>query len=111
MIHIRGILSHFILLLLLFILMWTGVTYVSQNIQYSSAKMFFGSVIQRLEDGYMDEKVVTECMERAEKNGYQLLVERGSREQTRDAKVRLSFSFTFPIIQKTKQYRIEGYAR
>ena len=109
--NLRAILSHFILLMLLMVLMWTGVTYVSQNIQYSSARTFYQSVIKRLEESCLDGRTVEECKERAKENGYQLLVEDFLDGENKDAKVSLLFSFTFPIIQKTKQYRIEGYAR
>ena len=66
---------------------------------------------KRLEESCLDGRTVKECKEKAKENGYQLLVEDFLDGENKDAKVSLLFSFTFPIIQKTKQYRIEGYAR
>ncbi len=108
---LQGMISHFILFVLLMLLMWVGVTYVSQNIQYSSAKKFHSGVVRQIENSYFDKQVIKDCERKAEGEGYRLQVESYDRGNGRDARVRLEMSFTFPVIQKTKQYVIEGYAR
>lgn len=108
---LQGMISHFILFILLMLLMWVGVTYVSQNIQYSSAKKFHSSVVEQIENSYFDKQVIRDCERKAEENSYRLRVESYDGRNGKDAKVRLELSFTFPVLQRTKQYVIEGYAR
>ena len=48
--------------------LWIGITYVSQNIQYSSARQFHDSVIRHLENSYFAPEVIDECKEKAAKN-------------------------------------------
>ncbi len=107
----KGMISQFVLFFFLLLLMWTGVLYVTQNIQYSSAKRFHSNVVEQLENSYFNEKVREECQEKARENGYQLTVEEYGEKGNRDARVVLEFSFTIPVLKKTKQYKIEGYAR
>ena len=109
--RITGMLSHVVLYLFLMILMWVGVTYVSQNIWYSSARDFHGAVVSQLEDSYFAEDVIRECKENAEKNGYKLTIDIFGEEDRRDARVILDMTYVFPILQVKKQYTIEGYAR
>lgn len=107
----RGMFSQFVLFFFLLLLMWFGVIYVMQNIQYSSAKGFHSNVIEQLENSYFDEKVKGNCQQQAKRNGYRLTVEEYGKAGNRDAKVVLEFTFTIPVLQTSKQYRIEGYAR
>ncbi len=107
----KGMISQFVLFFFLMLLMWTGVLYVMQNIQYSGAKRFHSNVVEQLENSYFDEKVRAECQRQAEENGYRLTVEEYGEKGNRDARVILEFSFTIPVLKTTKQYRIEGYAR
>lgn len=108
---IQNIVSNFVLFILLMILMWVGVTYVSQNIQYSSAKKFHGNVVERIENSYFNAQVMKDCERKAKQNGYLLLIEIYGGKFSRDAKVKLEFCYTFPVIQTTKKYIFEGYAR
>jgi hypothetical protein len=93
------------------IFIWIGITYVSQNIQYSSAQRFFNLVVRDIEESYFSQDVMEQCRKNAAKNGYVLTIEEFSSKEHRDAKLQLEFSYTFPIIQKTENYKIEGYAR
>lgn len=106
-----GMFSHFVLFLFLLLFLWIGVTYVSQNIQYSSAKKFHSSVVERVENSYFDPAVIGECREKAEKNGYQLTVETYGEMGNMDARIILDFVYVFPVIQMSRRYTIEGYAR
>lgn len=109
--RVRGILPLFFIFVFSMVFMWIGITYVSQNIKYSSAQKFFTFVVRELENSYFADDVVANCKEEAKKNGYQLeIVPYGTREH-RDARVILNFSYTFPMLQKVQRYTIEGYAR
>ncbi|MCM1441880.1 MAG: hypothetical protein NC131_22110 [Roseburia sp.] len=106
-----GMISHFVSLCFLILFLWIGVTYVSLNIQYSGAKQFHGSVVQWLENSYFAPDVIEECRQKVEGNGYRLTIETYGRDVARDARVILDMDYTFPVIQVTKRYTIEGYAR
>ena len=109
--RMTGMVSHFVLLIFLAIFLWIGVTYVSQNIQYSSARQFHGSVVRQLENSYFSSNVIEECKTRAEQNGYHLTIETYGQENHKDARVILDMDFVFPVIQVVRRYTIEGYAR
>ena len=108
---IGGVISHTVIYLFLLIFMWVGVTYVSQNIWYSSARNFYSSVLSQLEDSYFDQRVIDKCREDAEKNGYSLTVDVFEREGGKDARVILDMTYVFPILHTSRRYAIEGYAR
>lgn len=110
-VRIQGIFHLFLIFIFSMIFMWIGITYVSQNIQYSSAQKFFGSVIRELENHNFSAEAAEKCRDRAEQNGYVLQIEEFGEGEHRDARVKLIFTFTFPIIQKVQQYTMEGYAR
>lgn len=111
--HIKmgGIFHLFLIFLFSMFFMWIGITYVSQNIQYSSAQRFLTSVVRELENNYFEEETVERCRKRAADRGYQLTVQVYGTREHRDAKVILDFSYTFPIIRKVQTYSMEGYAR
>lgn len=106
-----GMVSHFVSLCFLILFLWIGVTYVSLNIQYSGAKQFHGSVVQRLENSNFAPDTVKECRTKAEKNGYRLTIETYGNGIRMDARVILDMDYTFPVLQVTRRYTIEGYAR
>lgn len=106
-----GMVSHFISLCFMILFLWIGVAYVSQNIQYSSARQFHDSVVQNLENSYFAPDVIKECKEKAERNDYRLVVGIYGKGAHKDARVILDFDYTFPVIQVTRHYTIEGYAR
>lgn len=108
---IMELFSYFVLYFFLIVFLWIGVTYVSQNVQYSSAKKFHSSVVAQLENSYFDSGVVEECRKLAEKNGYQLTIDIYNEAGAKDARVILDVTYVFPVIQITRQYTIEGYAR
>ncbi|MCH5266348.1 MAG: hypothetical protein J1F02_10645 [Lachnospiraceae bacterium] len=108
---VGGILGQFVLFLFLMLLMWVGTAYVTQNIQYSSAGKFHSRVVQRLEDSAYAANVIQECQKKAKQQGYQLTIERSKEGKGQDAKVTLGFSYTFPVLQMSREYIIEGYAR
>lgn len=110
-VRIQGVFHLFLIFIFSIVFMWIGITYVSQNIQYSSAQRFFCSVIKELENQHLSTEVVKECRMRAQRNGYFLQIDEFGKGEHRDARVILTFSFTFPIIQKVQQYKVEGYAR
>ena len=107
----RGMVSHFMSLCFMILFLWIGITYVSQNIQYSSAGQFHDSVIRHLENSYFAPEVIDECKEKAAKNHYRLAVGIYGEGIHKDARVILDFDYTYPVIQVTKRYTIEGYAR
>ncbi len=106
----KGLIHQFILLLFLLLTMWVGITYVSQNIQYSNAKKVHQEIVIVLENHGFQESVIKECEENAKKNGYRLFVELYG-EKKKDAKVTLKFSYIYPLVHKKTDYVIEGYAR
>ncbi len=106
-----GMISHFVLLVFLTFFLWIGVTYVSQNIQYSTARQFHGSVVHQLENSYFSPAVIEECKTQAARNGYRLTIETFGTENHRDARVILDMDFIYPVIQTVGRYTIEGYAR
>lgn len=109
--RMTGMISHFVLLIFLTVFLWIGVTYVSQNIQYSNARQFHSSVIHQLENSYFSSDTIEECKTKAKRNGYHLTIETYGQEGYRDARVILDMDFIFPVIQVTRRYTIEGYAR
>ena len=92
------------------ILMWTGVSYVLQNMQYSSARDYYHLVIRQMENSDFDQTVVKACEEDAKKRGYRLQIRQYKGNQ-RDARILLEFEYQFPMTQQKKQYVIDGYAR
>jgi hypothetical protein len=93
------------------IFIWIGIAYVSQNIEYSCAQNFFNSVVREIENSYFSEDIMEQCAQKAKENGYELSIREFSSKEHKDAKIRLDFSYTYPIIQKVQRYSIEGYAR
>ena len=55
--------------------------------------------------------VISLCKAKAKENGYYLTIETYGQEGYRDARVILDMDFVFPVIQVTRRYTIEGYAR
>lgn len=106
----KGIVSQFVISVFLLALMWTGVSYCVQNMQYSSARDFHHFVVQQIEDSDFDQTVLDMCKNRARERGYTLAVKQYGGNQ-RDARITLKFVFQSPVIQKKKQYVIDGYAR
>lgn len=106
----KGIISQFVLFFFLMLLMWTGVSYVSQNMKYGSAREFYSSIIRQIENSDFDERVMSECQQKARERGYLLSIKQ-YKENRRDAKVTLEYDYTFPVTQKRKTYTINGYAR
>lgn len=107
----RILLEHFITFLLLLIFIWIGVAYILQNIMYSSAREFHGSVVTQLENSYFDTEVIEDCKQKAKKAGYDLEVFVYGEENRKDAKVCLTFQYVVPLAGIEKNYEIEGYSR
>lgn len=106
----KGIVSQFVLSIFLIILMWIGVSYVSQNMQYSSARDYYHLVVRQMENSDFDQAVVKACEADAKKRGYRLQI-RQYGENQRDARIILEFDYRFPMTQQKKQYVVDGYAR
>lgn len=102
--------SQFVLFLFLTLLLWIGVTYVSQNMQYCGAKEYYGIILRQIEDSYFDGTVIQDCITKAEKQGYRLSV-RYYGENHKDARVTMQYEYVFPMTQMKKSYVIDGYAR
>lgn len=107
----RILLEHFITFLLLLIFIWIGIAYILQNIMYSSAREFHGSVVTQLENSYFDLEVIEDCKKKAESAGYDLEVVVYGEENRKDAKVCLTFRYVVPLAGIEKNYEIEGYSR
>jgi hypothetical protein len=106
----KGMVSQFVLFGFLMLLMWTGVSYVSQNMQYGRAREFFRSAVRQIEDSNFDDAVLKQCQTQATGRGYRLYI-RQYKENQRDASVMLTYDYTFPVTQKVKTYTICGFAR
>lgn len=106
----KGLFSQFVLFVFLIILMWTGVSYVSQNMQYSSARDYYHFVIRQIENSDFDQAVMEACKADAEKRHYRLYIKQYETNQ-RDARITLEFEYRFPMTQRKKRYLIDGYAR
>ena len=100
----KGMISQCVLFFFLILLMWTGISYVAQNIQYG------GAVLRQMEESDFDEKVLDECRKKAEQRGYRLQI-RQYGENRRDARVTLVYDYVFPVTQQKKQYQLDGYVR
>lgn len=107
----RMVIEHFITFILLLFFIWIGIVYIMQNVLYSSAREFHGSVVTQVENSYFDEKVIEECKERAQRAGYELNVQVYGEENKKDAKVTLIFRYGIPLAGIVKNYEIEGYSR
>ena len=106
----RGIISQCVLFFFLILLMWTGISYVAQNMQYGGARDFYRAVLRQMEESDFNEKVLVDCRERAKKKGYRLYINQYG-ENRRDARVILEYDYVFPVTQQKKQYRLDGYVR
>ncbi len=106
----KNILSQFVLFFMLMLLMWVGVSYVSQNMKYGSARDFFASVVRKIENSDFDESVMSSCERLAGEQGYSLSIQQYD-DNRRDASVTLTYEYIFPVTQKKKIYTIRGYAR
>lgn len=109
--RIQGIFHLFLIYLFSMIFLWIGITYVSQNIRYSSAQRYFSAVTAAVEQSYFSERVIDRCVQDAGKKGYHLSVQRYAGADRADAKISLEYVFVIPVLQKEQRYRIEGYAR
>ena len=106
----KGLVSEFVLCIFLMILMWTGVSYSAQNMQYSSARDFYHVIVRRMENHDFDPAVIQECKDRAGERGYKLQIKQYNGNK-RDARITLEFICRYPMTQQMKQYKIDGYAR
>lgn len=106
----KGIASQFVLFFFLSLLLWIGVTYMSQNMKYCGAKEYYEMVRKQIEDSYFEQTVIENCVTKAKKQGYQLSVQCYG-ESRKDARVTLQYEYVFPIIQEKRCYMIDGYAR
>lgn len=107
----KMIIEHFVTFMLLLVFMWVGISYVMQNMIHTSARDYHGAVVSQLENSDYAETVILECEKKAAKNGYKLDIQRYETGYRADAKVVLTYHYTVPIIQVTKEYSIEGYGR
>ena len=107
----KMVIEHFITFLLLLIFIWIGIAYIIQNVLYSSAREFHGSVVTQVENSYFEQAVIEDCKKRAEKAGYELKVQVYGEENKKDAKVTLGFRYVIPLAGIVKKYEIEGYSR
>lgn len=107
----RGVLSLFVLFVFSMIFMWIGVVFVSQNIQYSSALRFHNNAICQLENTRIDSRMISKLVESARQNGYTLLIKQFEEGNDINALVELSYKYRFPIINKTNEYCLKGFAR
>lgn len=105
------LIEHFITFLLLLIFIWIGMAYILQNIFYSNAREFHGSVVTQIENSYFDAGVIEDCREKAERAGYELDIVVYGEENRKDAKVTLRFGYVIPLAGIEKKYEIEGYSR
>ncbi len=107
----KMVIEHFITFLLLLIFIWIGIAYIIQNVLYSSAREFHGSVVTQVENSYFDTDIIEDCKKRAEKAGYELKVQVYGEENKKDAKITLGFQYVIPLAGIVKKYEIEGYSR
>lgn len=105
------IVEHFIMFLLLLVFLWIGISYIMQNVMYSSAREFHGAVVTQLENSYFDEAVIADCRRKAERAGYGLDIRVYGSGDEKDAKVTLAFHYVIPLAGIEKKYEIEGYSR
>lgn len=90
---------------------------VSSGNQVENARDYYNVVVNRIEDSYCNENVISECISEAENKGYKLLVTDVTMYDDNPSKfVTLSYDVSFPILgmfdrENKKQAVIEGYAR
>lgn len=106
----RWIFSQCVLFFFLILLMWTGISYVAQNMQYGDARDFYRAILRQIGESDFDEKVVEDCKKKAAQRGYHLKITQ-YKEKRRDARVTLTYDYVFPVTQRIKQYRLDGYVR
>ncbi len=106
----RGMISQCAVFFFLILLMWTGISYAAQNMQYGSARDFYRDIIYQIKVSDFNEKILDECQKKAKQSGYQLRIRRYGKN-LRDARVTLLYDYVFPVTQKKKQYRLDGYVR
>jgi uncharacterized alkaline shock family protein YloU len=97
--------------MLLLVFLWIGISYVMQNIIHTSARDYHGAVVRRVEDSNFTPNIISECKKDAKEKGYDLRIDCYGDSEHTDAKIRLSYTYTIPVINEERQYTIEGYAR
>lgn len=106
----RGIISQFLLFFFFVLMIWSGVTYVSLNMNYCGAKKYFEMVRNQIENSDFEQSVINGCIAKAKQQGYWLSVLCYG-ERKKDAKITLQFEYVFPMIKEKRSYTIDGYAR
>ena len=87
------------------------------NNQISAARDFFQVAVNRIEDSDGNQQIISECIEEAKKDGYQLSIKDVTLYQDNPSYfVLLEYEVEFPIYQLFgEQYRkkavVQGYAR
>lgn len=103
--------SQCVLCFFLILLMWTGITYVTQNIQYTRAKQVHDELVMRIENSNCDAKTIADCKHAAGQCGYDLMVDTYETAYGTQAKVILDMKFWLPVLNKGRCYIFLGYAQ
>jgi len=90
--------------------MWIGITYVTQNIQYTRAKQVHDEISLRLGNNDFDPETIQECRNLASQCGYDLTIDLYEQGGEEGARIILDMTYQFPVFQNVKRYSIEGYA-
>lgn len=106
----KGVVSQFVLFFFIMIMLWVGIAYVSQNMQYSSARQYYREVIYQLQISDFAKQKKLSCVAQAKRRGYELEI-LSDAISPHDARVRLVVPFTYPLIHRKTTYVIDGYAR
>lgn len=107
----KMIIEYFTLFLFLLVFLWTGITYVLQNVEINNARSYEEAVIDHMENSNFASSVIETCKEQAQEAGYQLTVTDCTvYEMAPMKKVSLVYTYAVPLIGFEKEYVIEGYA-
>lgn len=98
------------------VFLFTGLSYgfISAAFNKSDAVNYKADVIAEIENSNFNDKVIQSCIEEAEKNGYELTVNKEVLNRTEDkviAEVVLKYDFKIPILNINNEHQTRGYAR
>lgn len=107
----KMVIEYFVLFLFLLVFLWTGVMYVWQNIAVNNARSYNAAVVKEIENSHFSHMVIEECIDQAERDGYLLRVEDYTIYNESPIKhIMLTYTYSIPLINYTKDYTIEGFA-
>lgn len=106
----RGVIEHFVTFLFILMFVWVGMSYIMQNIVYSSARDYHSQIVKQIEDSNYHDGYIQTAKEEAAKAGFTLTVNSYTDSYGYPAaRVELLYNYIIPFSGVKKDYHIFGY--